>query len=96
MMDRIYTEAESVIVWLGEAEATDELALELLKTVHAKNIPLLPRARQVSECDAYLASNVPQKHFNAMAAFLLRPWFSRVWMYVSHEARDLRTVGSLH
>ena len=88
-MDNIYTEAECVVVWLGDAAATDELALHLLKAVHAycanpENTLDLSAEEVAFHWDASL-SKVTQEHFDALAAFLLRPWFSRMWMYVSHK-----------
>jgi len=88
MMDKIYTEAECVIVWLGEAQATDEMALDLLEVIHTYREVENPdlTADQVNfNWDAYLAPKVGQELFDALAAFLLRPWFSRMWMYVPHE-----------
>jgi hypothetical protein len=88
MMDRIYAEAECVVVWLGEAQATDGLALDFLKTIHShlaaasRGIPLLETGHDALALDAHLCAKLPQEYFNALAAFLLRPWFSRVWMYV--------------
>ena len=93
MMDKIYTEAECVIVWLGEAQATDEMALEFLKVIHAyRDVqnPHLSTDQVVFNLDARLAPIVPQECFDALAAFLLRPWFSRIWMYVSHELFEAR------
>lgn len=91
MMDRIYTEAECVVVWLGEAEATDGLALKCLKNINArwtdsKDIPILPTGQDALDYDAWLSPKLPQEQFDALAAFLLRPWFSRMWMYVSHDS----------
>jgi len=89
MMDKIYTEADCVVVWLGEAQATDTLALELLKEMHAPwatsdDIPILENGKDALSHDAMLAQRMPQPYFDALAAFLLRPWFSRMWMYVLH------------
>jgi len=85
MMDEIYTEAECVIVWLGDAEATDGLALEFLKTIHAhwadsEDSPAMPADQEVLEYDVYLSPLVSRNSFHALATFLLRPWFSRMWM----------------
>jgi len=95
MMDKIYTEAECVVVWLGEAQATDTLALELLKEIHAPwatsdDIPILENGKGALSHDAILAQRMPQPYFDALAAFLLRPWFSRIWMYVSRDLLGTR------
>ena len=92
-MDKIYTEAECVVVWLGEAQATDELALKLLKMMNTylevENLDL-STAQPRFNWDAQVVPTVPQVYFNALTAFLLRPWFSRVWMYVPHELFEAR------
>lgn len=89
-MQTIYSKAACVVVWLGEAEATDGPALEVLKAIYApwamfrdpttgEEIPLFTDQDDASY-DASLASRVPDTSFDALAAFLLRPWFSRIWM----------------
>jgi Mg2+ and Co2+ transporter CorA len=85
MMDQIYSEAECVIVWLGEAEATDEMALWVLKELHlpwadSTDIPVIETGERALVLDGYYATHVPQAYWSALAAFLLRPWFSRIWM----------------
>ncbi|KAG9186354.1 hypothetical protein G6011_02910 [Alternaria panax] len=85
MMDQIYSKAECVVVWLGEAEATDKMALELLKEIHVPwanctDIPIMETGALALQYDAYFSARVPQAYWNALAAFLLRPWFSRVWI----------------
>lgn len=89
MMQDIYSKAARVVVWLGEAEATDRLALEVLKAIHAPWASVLDSLGRRIPCftgqddasyDASLAARVPDAAFDALAAFLLRPWFSRIWM----------------
>lgn len=89
IMQTIYSRAACVVVWLGEAEATDGPALEVLRAIHApwvtmrdsygRNIPLFTGQDEATH-DANLAARVPDAYFDALAAFLLRPWFSRIWM----------------
>ncbi|KAJ8118304.1 hypothetical protein OPT61_g689 [Boeremia exigua] len=90
MMQTIYSEAACVIVWLGEAEATDTRALELLKMInapwatfthpsHQVEIPLFT-GQDTASHDALVAAQVPDAWFDALAAFLMRPWFSRIWI----------------
>lgn len=90
MMDQIYSRADCVVVWLGEAKATDRLAVDVLRLIHVvwastPKVSHLDHSRDVLAHDAWLSSNVPQVSWNALAAFLLRPWFSRMWMYVTHR-----------
>lgn len=94
-MQKIYSQAACVVVWLGEAEETDEMALELLKMMNApwatvtddrgRKVPLFTGSN-AEDHDAYVAQQVPQRYFDALAAFLMRPWFSRIWMYVNYES----------
>jgi hypothetical protein len=90
MMQEIYSKAECVIVWLGEADNTVEPALKLLKEINApwatmtdhegREIPLFTGGDHQSH-DAFVAGYVPDSYFDALAGFLLRPWFGRIWMY---------------
>ncbi|KAF2996303.1 Non-essential glycogen phosphorylase [Curvularia kusanoi] len=89
MMRSVYTQAACVVVWLGESAATDEKALELLKMLNApwatikdsrgRDIPLFQGGNEADH-DAYVAAQVPSSYFDALAVFLMRPWFSRVWI----------------
>jgi hypothetical protein len=89
MMQTIYSNAARVVVWLGEAETTDELALEVLKAIngpwamyrdsYGREIPLWT-GHNTANHDARLAAQIPDAAFDALAAFLLKPWFSRIWM----------------
>ncbi|KAJ4982518.1 hypothetical protein SVAN01_11988 [Stagonosporopsis vannaccii] len=89
MMQAIYSNAACVVVWLGEAEATDGPALEVLKAINApwasicdpqgRNIPIFTGQNNANH-DATVAARVSDKGFDALAAFLLRPWFSRMWI----------------
>ncbi|KAJ4984360.1 hypothetical protein SVAN01_10133 [Stagonosporopsis vannaccii] len=85
MMREIYSKADCVVVWLGEAEATDGMALQFLKEIYAPWVGATEQQRLmpgqgVLTHDVYLYQRVPQASFEALAAFLLRPWFSRIWI----------------
>lgn len=93
MMKTIYSQAARVVVWLGEAAATDGMAIEVLKDMYApwatfrdptsgRELPLFTGQNDANH-DASLAARVPYAYFDALAAFLLRPWFSRIWMLAS-------------
>lgn len=92
MMQTIYSQAARVVVWLGEAAPTDDMAMEVLKAMYApwatfrdptsgRELPLFTGQNDANH-DASLAARVPFAYFDALAAFLLRPWFSRIWMLV--------------
>lgn len=93
MMQTIYSQAARVVVWLGKAAATDDMAMEVLKAMYApwatfrdptsgRELPLFT-GQNDADHDASLAARVPFAYFDALAAFLLRPWFSRIWMLAS-------------
>ncbi|KAJ8117395.1 hypothetical protein OPT61_g1386 [Boeremia exigua] len=100
MMQAIYSQAARVVVWLGEAADTDAMAVEVLKAIYApwatyrdptsgRAIPLFTGQNDANH-DANLAGRVPDAYFDALAAFLLRPWFSRIWIVQELVcARDL-------
>jgi hypothetical protein len=44
-----------------------------------KEIPLFTPQNHENH-DASLAARLPDVAFDALAAFLLKPWFSRIWM----------------
>jgi hypothetical protein len=88
MMQEIYSSAECVVVWLGPADPSDAPALELLKTIYApwatfrhngRDLPLFTGTTPQGQ-DAELGAKVPDAYFDALAAFLMRPWFSRIWI----------------
>lgn len=89
MMQNIYSSAACVVVWLGETAETDAAALEVLKMINApwatfrlscgRDIPLFTGQNDAAH-DAEVSARVPNTYFDALAAFLLRPWFSRIWM----------------
>ena len=92
MMQTIYSQAARVVVWLGEAASTDDMAIEVLKAMYAPwatfrnpisgtELPLFT-GQNDANYDASLAARIPFAYFDALAAFLLRPWFSRIWMLV--------------
>ncbi|CAN9310488.1 unnamed protein product [Alternaria sp. RS040] len=81
-MDQIYSRADCVVIWLGEAEATDRFAVDVLRLIHVvwastPKVSHLETSRNALAHDAWLSANVPQVFWNALAAFLLRPWFSQ-------------------
>jgi hypothetical protein len=89
MMQTIYSNAARVVVWLGETESTDELALGVLKAIDAPWAMFRDSDGQASplffgqdsaDHDARLAAQISDAAFDALAAFLLKPWFSRIWM----------------
>jgi hypothetical protein len=89
MMREIYEKAECVVVWLGEGDETDSLALSLLKTInqpwatfkdaYGREIPLFTGGNE-QQHDALVAAQAPYAYFDALAKFLLRPWFGRIWI----------------
>jgi Heterokaryon incompatibility protein (HET) len=67
-MPRIYTNAFSVIMWLGEEEESDELAFDLIRDApHGPIVELFKSADK-------------SKHWEALGRLFARPYWSRVWI----------------
>jgi hypothetical protein len=104
MMQEIYSRAACVVVWLGEADEAIKPALRLLKEINApwatmtdhqgREIPLFTGGDHQSH-DAYVAGYVPDSYFDALAGFLLRPWFGRIWMYASSPIPSISCIYML-
>jgi hypothetical protein len=76
LMQQIYRLASLVIIWLGPSHPTDELALETLKAINAP----WGTCRDPAVWDAHLTSTLPEICYFALATFLSRPWFTRIWI----------------
>lgn len=86
-MQRIYSLASLVIIWLGPAHPTDALAMETLRAIHRpwatyKGVPLFTwnEGEDASTHDGRLANFLPDACYVALATFLMRPWFTRIWI----------------
>jgi hypothetical protein len=64
-MAKIYSQANRVIVWLGEAEDDSDQALEAIRVA--------PGKKSTKEWDNGMVSH-------AVLAVLQRPWFRRIWV----------------
>lgn len=87
MMQRIYSLASRVIIWLGPPHPTDALAMETLRAIHKpwatyQGIPLFTwnEGENAATHDGRLAQLLPDACYVALATFLMRPWFSRIWI----------------
>ncbi|KAK4112575.1 hypothetical protein N656DRAFT_709691, partial [Canariomyces notabilis] len=77
-MAKIYAKASRVIVWLGEAAANSDQALEYI--------------RMASNGDQVAAPSESNKQ--AIHALLIRPWFQRVWVRDSRlQCQNSSTTG---
>jgi hypothetical protein len=84
MMQTIYKQAEEVIIWLGDAHANDELAIDGLKGMYVPwanymGLPLF-KVPDLAAYDMWLALTMREQTVVAMGAFLQRSWFSRMWI----------------
>ncbi|KAI0858826.1 hypothetical protein F4860DRAFT_286929 [Xylaria cubensis] len=79
-MDRIYSSAQHVCVWLGKENNTDKLAIELLY-----QFPVLHRTQHgeifdVKSTRAAIQDPTILHKWDALCKFFTRPWWSRVWV----------------
>lgn len=101
MMQDIYKQAAKVIIWLGDQEEHDEMAMKTLGLINApwetfEGIPLYYN-QDASAYDQYLAYSLPDEAIQAVSLFLQRPWFQRIWIvqeFLSARSIDM-WIGNL-
>jgi hypothetical protein len=82
IMGDVYMQAKSVVIWLGGAEQTTQLALELMVAIENKEIPLVDaRIDNPQPLGKFLGPLADSDdHWNALKLMLQRTWFSRIWI----------------
>ena len=84
LMDSIYRQAASVIVWLGAASRNSPAAFRLIREIHA-----IAEATSLEDLDKpLLATDIEEKglperysaDWNALDSIFWRAWFKRVWV----------------
>lgn len=85
MMNKIYKSAQTVIVWLGISDVHTRLAIEIvnrLASVAPEKAEIdLPSDLEAPEMYSILGiPDIEPQQWLDYAAFLLRTWFSRVWV----------------
>ncbi|KAK0642120.1 heterokaryon incompatibility protein-domain-containing protein [Cercophora newfieldiana] len=86
IMDRIYSSAAYVIIWLGEEDKHVDTALITISKIKSAlrefvESDLVPYREH--EPEEYARNSVPyisQEEWDSLAALLLRQWFRRVWV----------------
>ncbi|RDW66344.1 hypothetical protein BP6252_09979 [Coleophoma cylindrospora] len=86
MMDRIYKNAETVIIWLGPRDNETSMALEVMRQII--EIPAQKASNQkftssIGDEEIYQTLDIPYiepYQWQAYASFLQRTWFSRIWV----------------
>lgn len=85
MMTRIYREAEKVIVWLGPDDLVTESGIEVMNRLSS----VAPEKRDaelhpdLDDQEVYEVLGIPfitSQKWLALATFLLRTWFKRIWV----------------
>lgn len=69
LMPQIYTNATSVMMWLGEEDGNTELAFDLIRSAPPNHLVELVRD-----------GNENSKQWEALGSLLARPYWSRVWI----------------
>jgi hypothetical protein len=83
MMQDIYSQADTGIVWLGDSKDTDEAALELMEQVD--NVFQDPKVSKTPNYHYIPVRRLGLPDGNspswpAPSSFLARPWFTRIWV----------------
>ena len=86
IMDRIYSEADYVVVWLGEEDGYTDTALSTISKLISNgpgyvNSDLVPYRTHSPE--SYASRGllyIPQADWNSLAALFLRQYFRRIWV----------------
>ncbi|CAO2650783.1 Nn.00g020750.m01.CDS01 [Neocucurbitaria sp. VM-36] len=84
IMEESYTEADKVIIWLGEMHEHDEMAINTLQLINApwatfQGLPLFT-GQDAASYDVWLANTLSNQSLLAVTLFLQRPWFQRIWI----------------
>jgi hypothetical protein len=88
-MDQIYRKCSRVCIWLGDAEADSDLAMELINSITEscqaamrdnphKEVTYSGTFAPVAE-QFYKDESFAQ-HFRALLSLIIRPWFGRLWV----------------
>lgn len=93
MMDVIYREAETVVVWLGEEDFHTTGALKIMEALAKVDLTKFEEAPYYDDYDAFTAYDTLLEASNTLglpdieagewrdyAAFLQRKWFERIWV----------------
>jgi hypothetical protein len=82
MMDSVYMQAQSVVVWLGRAEQTTPQALEIMAVIENADLPTLnPRIDRLQPLNRFLGSLADSGiHWNVLEPMMQGTWFSRTWV----------------
>jgi hypothetical protein len=88
-MANIYSQAEQVIVWLGEGDQESELAFQLIDSIRQSiGTYAQKQSAQKAPMENTLGGDAPPlrtpshaPEWIAYRSLLCRPWFTRVWIF---------------
>lgn len=82
LMYDVYSKAQEVMAWTGGPLDDDISMLELLEALHREVTPLQDKAIRLTASDIFKFEGCqwPSRGWNALAKFLQRPFFCRVWI----------------
>lgn len=102
MMERIYRQAQNVVIWLGPNDAFTQLGIKVMQRV--ASVP--PEKQEIElpydlyDPEVYRRLGIPvctSQDWLALATFLQRTWFSRVWvLQESFVAREIMVFCGTH
>ncbi|RDW58643.1 hypothetical protein BP6252_13119 [Coleophoma cylindrospora] len=76
LMQLIYQQATSLIIWLGAGSESSDEGFRLIDHLRCQVSDLYER----TDFDANLLSTCSEEGLDGLAELLCRPWFSRVWI----------------
>ena len=80
IMDKVYSKARLVVVWLGEEEPADKLAFNLLHQWHERITSQEGAVYWLGEVWKNNYAELKSPGWAALAKLLKRRWFRRVWV----------------
>lgn len=86
LMGRIYSQAEGVIMWLGEEENNSSLAIAFLNRWHdgifaaQNNVPGRFGTRPLEAAISFIEDPIDEQSIQAVNFLLMRSYWSRIWI----------------
>ena len=83
LMNKVFSQATTVLVWLGEADPTAKDAFDVVQEAFAaaKRFPTGPGLRPTMEqLQEHGFPSATDHRWGAVSHLLLRPWFTRTWI----------------
>ncbi|KAK5258210.1 hypothetical protein LTR40_008349 [Exophiala xenobiotica] len=96
LLGQIFSQASSVVVWLGPKDTNSDLAMDSIVPLTRALSDYHHPIRSVATADCIPSSSDPM--WRAISDLLMRPWFSRLWVVqeITLAASAVLLCGSKH